>query len=142
VPALICDLTSHSVTWKVTPHMGKMTLHLISHRFLSLVRAIFLASAIVTHSLAGDFYSCKPVDVSVYPERIHVRCDKPTSGGIVFFAVPTAADPAHVARILSVLLIARATGKTVVVEYDPADTSGKDFGCGATDCRRLGSVGF
>jgi len=119
------------------------TFDLPSHRFFSLASAIFLASAIITPALADEWYYCKPIDVSVYPERIHVQCDKPTSGGIAFFAIPTAsADPAHVARMLSVLLVARATGKTVGVLYNPADTSGTDFGCKAEDCRRLVSVGF
>ena len=119
------------------------TLYVVIHRFFSVASAIFFASAIITPALADEFYTCKPVDVSVYPERIHVRCDKPASGGIAFFAVSTAfEDPAHVARVLSVLLIARGTGKNVVVEYDPADTSGTDFGCRANDCRRLKSVGF
>jgi hypothetical protein len=117
--------------------------HLLSRRFFTLASAIFLASAIITPALADEWYYCKPVDVTVYAERIHVKCDKPTSGGIAFFAVPTASeDPAHVARILSVLLIARATGKNVGVLYNPADTKGTDFGCSATDCRRLVSVGF
>jgi hypothetical protein len=120
------------------------TFHLLSRRFFALASAIFLASAITTPSLANEeYYSCKPYDVSVFPERIHVRCDKPTSGGIEFFAVPTAStDPAQVARILSVLLTAKATGKNVIVEYGPADTSGTDFGCTASNCRRLLSVAF
>src|SRR5438093_13287148 len=95
---------------------------------------LLITTLAITPLLADEFYTCKPVDVSVYPERIHVRCDKPTSGGILFFAVPTAStEPAHVARVLSVLLIARATTKNVQVEYNPADTSGTDFGCLGTD---------
>ena len=104
---------------------------------------LLITTLAITPLLADEFYTCKPVDVTVYPERIHVRCDKPTSGGIAFFAVPTAStEPAHVARILSVLLIARATAKNVEVQYDPEDISGTDFGCRADDCRRLVAVGF
>lgn len=90
---------------------------------------------------APAFHTCKSLDVSTYPERIHVRCDQAASGGIVFFAVPTA-NSAHAARILSVLLIAHAVGKDIEVEYDTGDTSGTAFGCQAHDCRRMLSVGI
>ena len=72
-------------------------------------------------------------------ERIHVRCAQATSAGIVFFAVATA-NSAHAARILSSLLLAHTAGKTIVVEFDPNDTTGTAFGCSAHDCRRLLSV--
>jgi hypothetical protein len=88
---------------------------------------------------ASTFFTCKSVDVAVYPERIHVRCAQAASGGIVFFAVPTA-NSAHAARILSALLMAHSVGKNVVVEFDPNDTTGTAFGCAANDCRRLLSV--
>jgi len=118
------------------------TFHLLSRRFFTLASAIFLASAITTPSVANEFPTCKPVHVAVGPDRIHVECDKPISS-IKYFAVSTAyTEPAQLARILSVLLAARAAGKAVVVEYNPADTSGNDFGCSETDCRRLVSVSF
>jgi hypothetical protein len=89
---------------------------------------------------ASTFFTCKSVDVSSYPERIHVRCDKPASGVIVFFAIPTA-NSAHAARILSILTSAHIARRNIVVEYDPADMSGEAFGCVASNCRRLLSVG-
>jgi hypothetical protein len=89
---------------------------------------------------ASTFFTCKSVDVSSYPERIHVRCDKTASGGIVFFAIPTA-NSAHAARILSILTTAHIARRNIVVEYDPADNSGQAFGCDPSNCRRLLSVG-
>lgn len=88
---------------------------------------------------ASTFYTCKSAGVAVFPERMHVRCTQATSGGIVFFALPTA-NSAHAARILSSLLIAHSVGKNIVVEYDPNDTTGTAFGCLAPDCRRILSV--
>ena len=42
-----------------------------------------------TIALAGQTtYSCKSVDVTTFPERVHVRCSTAASGGIIFFAVP------------------------------------------------------
>jgi hypothetical protein len=81
------------------------------------------------------------VDVSTYEDRIHVRCDKAASGGISFFAVPTA-NSAYAARILAVLIAAHVAGKNIEILYDPSDTSGADFNCLANDCRRIGSVGI
>lgn len=120
--------------------IGQRTLQLLSPPLASV---ILLAWATITPSLAGEFYDCRPTDVTVWVDHVHVKCDKATSSGIAFFAVPTAsADPAHVARVLSVMLVARATGMKVEVEYDPSDTSGTDFGCLAHDCRPILSIGL
>lgn len=88
---------------------------------------------------ASTFFTCKSVDVAVFPERIHVRCTQPAVWNVVFFAVSTA-NSAHAARILSALLVAHSVGKNVVVEFEPNDTTGTAFGCAANDCRRLLSV--
>ena len=88
---------------------------------------------------ASTFYTCTSTEVATYPERIHVRCSVAASGGIVFFAVPTA-NSAHAARMLTVLMMAHLTAKPIIIEYDPADTSGTSFGCGASDCRRFLSL--
>lgn len=90
---------------------------------------------------APVFYTCKSIGVAVYAERIHVQCDKPASGGYSYFALSTT-NSAHAARILSVLTAAHLAGRSIVVEYDPSDTSGTAFGCLAHDCRRLMSVGL
>ena len=88
---------------------------------------------------ASSFFGCKSVEVATYPERIHVKCAQPANGNYFYFAIPTA-NSAHAARILSTLLMGHTVGKNLVVEFDPADTSGTAFGCGANDCRRLLSV--
>lgn len=90
---------------------------------------------------ATTFYSCKPVDVSAYANRIHVRCSAAASGGIYFFAAATA-NTAHANRLLSVAMMAYLSNRKVVVEYDPSDTSGAAFGCEANDCRRMLSAGI
>lgn len=90
---------------------------------------------------AQTFHNCKSVDVGVYAERIHVRCDVAAAGGIVYFAVATA-NSAHAARILSVLNSAHVAQRQIRVLFDPADTSGTAFGCAANDCRRLLAVGM
>lgn len=105
------------------------------------ITASWLAGTAAPVSAAPAFHTCKSVDVSTYPERIHVRCDKAAAGGFVFFAVSTS-NSAHAARILAVLLVAHATGKSIEVEFDTGDTSGKAFGCQEHDCRRLISVGI
>lgn len=108
---------------------------------LALAATALALGAAAPLTAAPAFHTCKSVDVSTYPERIHVRCDQAASGGIAFFAIPTA-NSAHAARVLSVLLIAHVTGKDIEVEFDTADTSGVSFGCQAHDCRRLLSVGI
>lgn len=113
----------------------------------SIVRVLLAPMAVALLTLAparmsfaaSTFYTCKSVEVATYPERIHVKCTLATSGGIVFFAVPTA-NSAHAARILSSLLMAHTVGKNIVVEFDANDTTGTAFGCAANNCRRLLSV--
>jgi len=73
-------------------------------------------------------------------QRAHVRCAAPV-GGIDFFAVPTD-NPAHVARVLSILSTAQAAGRTLNILYDPADASSLPLGCAPTNCRLLRGVGF
>ena len=84
--------------------------------------------------------SCTPSNVIVFGNRVHIRCVE-SVGGIQYFAASTA-DAAHVARVLSILSTATVAGRTVVVFYDPADTSGASIGCQANDCRLIQAVGF
>jgi hypothetical protein len=104
------------------------------------IGASVLAGSAAPASAAQTTHTCKPVDVTTFPERIHVRCNTAASGGIVFFAIPTA-NSEHAARILSTLLGAHLAGRTIVVGYDSADVSGTAFGCAPHDCRRLLYVG-
>jgi len=85
--------------------------------------------------------TCTPVEVAVIStNRAHVRCAAPV-GGIDFFAVPTD-DPPHIARMLSILSIAQAAGRTLNLLYDPADTSSLPPGCAQSNCRLLLGAGF
>jgi hypothetical protein len=85
---------------------------------------------------AQTTHNCHSIEIATFPERIHVRCDSAATGGIIFFAVPTANNE-HAARILSTLLAGHVAGRTMIVGYDPQDESGKSFGCAVNDCRRL-----
>lgn len=84
--------------------------------------------------------SCTPLNVVVFTNRVHIKCQE-SVGGISFFAASTA-DAAHVARVLSVISTATVAGRPVTVFYDPADTSGTAIGCAAVDCRLIQAVGF
>lgn len=84
--------------------------------------------------------TCVPVSVASFGNRAHVECAAAISG-IRFFAVSTA-NPAHVARILSVLSTAQVAGRTLSILYDPVDTSGASFHCQASDCRIISAVAF
>jgi len=87
-------------------------------------------------SPASAWADCTPARVGVFATRIHVKCTAAVSG-IWYFAYPTT-DVAGVARVLSVLNTALVTGRTVVILYDPGDTtSGPPVGCAASDCRLL-----
>jgi hypothetical protein len=80
------------------------------------------------------YYSCTPVRVAVFTNRVHVRCAAAAPGGIVFFAVSTT-DSASASRFLSVFSTALATGRQINVSYDANDTSGQAWGCLSADCR-------
>jgi len=87
-------------------------------------------------SAALDTYTCTPVGVAVFTNRVHVRCSAPAPpGGIYWFAVSTA-DSASASRFLSIFTTAMVTGKNVRIWYSPSDLSGGDFGCLTSDCRK------
>jgi hypothetical protein len=84
----------------------------------------------------ADWYTCTPWKVATYGGRVHVECTVAVNG-IKFFAAPTS-DYKNAARILSLLLTAKATTSDVEVLYDPLDdTSGVPWGCLAADCRPI-----
>lgn len=84
--------------------------------------------------------SCTPSNVVVYTSRVHIKCLE-SVGGIYYFAASTA-DAAHVSRVLSTITTATVAGRTVIIRYDPSDTSGASIGCQVNDCRLLQAVGF
>lgn len=79
---------------------------------------------------------CVPSNVAVFTNRIHVRCSTVADGGIRYFALSTS-DSRHAARVLSLLLTAKASGQRVGVDYSPGDLSGVSLGCLSSDCRLI-----
>jgi hypothetical protein len=79
---------------------------------------------------------CVPENVAIFTNRIHIKCTTAADGGIRYFALSTA-DSKHTARVLSLLLTAKASGQRVGVDYNPNDTSGGAIGCATSDCRLI-----
>ena len=84
--------------------------------------------------------SCTPSNVSLFSNRVHIKCEE-SFGGIQYFVAPTS-DAAYAARVLSILSTATVAARTVTIRYDPADTSGASLGCQVNDCRLIQAVGF
>jgi hypothetical protein len=85
--------------------------------------------------------ACKPLNVVVWEvqPRVHVQCVAAV-GGIKYFAYRS--NDRNVALVLTILTTARAAGADLVINYDPADTSGAAWGCNTSDCRPIRAVGF
>ena len=84
-----------------------------------------------------EYHKCAPIEVAVYPERIHVRCSAPgPPGNIYFFALGTT-DSSHTARVLSILSMAHVASQNLGITYDAGDISGEDIGCLSGDCRLI-----
>jgi hypothetical protein len=92
------------------------------------------------NALTQSKIGCTPVFVAVFGNRVHVECAAAV-GGIKFFAVSTS-NTAHAARILSTASTAQVAGRNLLIWYDPANTSGTSFGCGAGDCRTIDGLAF
>ncbi len=83
---------------------------------------------------------CTPVQVVDWGARVHVRCSAAV-GGVIYFATATA-DTQHAARVLALVSTALVAGRTLIINFDPEDTSGASFGCQANDCRTIRAIGF
>ncbi|MCZ7572790.1 MAG: hypothetical protein M5U01_29900 [Ardenticatenaceae bacterium] len=94
------------------------------------------ANPIALYSPDSTWTTCTPARVGVFTTRIHIKCAAAV-GGIWYFAVATT-DDAHAARVLSLLNTALVTGRSLVILYNPSDTTGgPPIGCAANDCRLL-----
>jgi hypothetical protein len=80
-------------------------------------------------------FTCTPIGVAAFSNRVHVRCSPATADSIGYFAVCTSPDSGFASRALSVFTTAKVTGKNLVIYYNTADTSGTACGCAASDCR-------
>src|SRR3972149_2505988 len=80
-------------------------------------------------------YICTPSYIGTFSTRVHVLCTVAAPGGIFYFAAPTS-DSKNAARVLSVMLTAKALGKNLQIYYDPSG-SGAAYGCQTNDCRPI-----
>jgi hypothetical protein len=98
------------------------------------IGAIYTAGA----AQAAEFRSTL-TEVVVYKDRIHCRCATTTKDGsndIRFFAVSTA-DAKLADRMLTVATTALVSGRRFIAGFTNSDTTGTNFGCNASDCRKL-----
>lgn len=104
------------------------------------VAALALAVAVGGSPVAvrADLYTCTPVEVGVYSNRVHVKCASYALDGtaIWFFAVPTS-DTGNSNRFLTTANSALVSGRPLAVLYNAGDTSGAAWGCAADNCRSI-----
>lgn len=93
---------------------------------------------------AQDVFSCKLRDVTVFNNRIHVRCTTApaTMTALYFYALPTASNTTQANRLLTLGSTALVANRKFIAHYGAGDTSGVEFGCQANDCRRLQAFGI
>lgn len=100
-----------------------------------------LAAAIASPAQATETFSCKVKDVTVFSNRIHVRCTSATASGIFFFALPTS-EATQANRLLTIGSTTLVSGRKFNAIFDPNDTSGTNWGCQSNDCRVLTGFGI
>ncbi len=83
-------------------------------------------------------YICAPRYIGTFSNRIHVLCVDPAPGGIFYFATPTS-DSKNAARVLSILLTARALGNKLQIYYDTTG-DGSSFSCSTSNCRPINAI--
>jgi hypothetical protein len=82
---------------------------------------------------------CTPTLVGTVLARVHVRCAAPVSGGVIFFAARTG-DMPFADRFLKLASDALIAKRTLVIHYDPNDTSGPTWGCAIVECRPASGI--
>ncbi len=81
--------------------------------------------------------ACTISDITIFPDRIHVRCTTDSPAGISFFAAATdAANALMTNRFLMILNTAYAMAKPVYILYDD-QASANPPGCLDINCRKL-----
>ena len=85
---------------------------------------------------------CLIVDVTVWPERVHVQCTTQSRTDaythITYFAAPT--NDAHATRMLYLLLAAHQSKRQIFITYDHTSGSGSAFGCAPQNCVKIVAV--
>ena len=83
-------------------------------------------------------YVCTPSYIGTFSNRVHVLCTVAAPGGIYYFAAP-ASDSKYAARVLSIMLTAKALGKNLQIYYD-TNGNGAAYGCQTNDCRPINAI--
>jgi hypothetical protein len=94
------------------------------------------AQSVGANQTIGATFTCTPISVASFTNRVHVRCSAAAPGGIYWFAVSTK-DSGMASRFLSIFTTAKVTGKNIFIWYDAADLSGGAWGCLNSDCRNI-----
>lgn len=110
-------------------------LHFVSNQPVEVQAADPIPAAVQAPDSTDAVYACTPSYVGEFINRVHVRCSVAAPGGIYYFATPTS-DSKHAARVLSVLLTAKAMGKNLQIYYSPT-ASGASYNCLYSDCRPI-----
>lgn len=103
---------------------------------------ILLLSASERADAADQSALCRPVEVMAWANRVHVRCELPVAPNIVYLAASAQPDVRFATRVVALAAVAQASQKTLVIRFDPADSTGPGFGCLAHDCRPLTAIGL
>jgi len=85
---------------------------------------------------------CRPTEVVAFQNAVRVRCEVPVAPNIVFLATPTQPDFRFATRVVALGAAAQTSEKTLVILFDPDDTTGPAFRCPAGDCRPLRAIGL
>lgn len=96
-----------------------------------------LAVLTVPAAALGSEFSCKPDEVTVWKNRVHVRCTQTVKDGadaIRYWAVATS-ETERANRFLSSGSTALVSGRSLYFSWTAGDKSGTAFGCLAKDCR-------
>jgi hypothetical protein len=104
----------------------------------SQARALAAPMAALAPGSPEAVYICTPSYIGAFPTRVHVLCTAPAPGGIYYFAAPTS-DSKNANRVLSIMMTAKALGKTLQIYYDAAG-DGSAFGCQPNDCRPITAI--
>ncbi len=83
-------------------------------------------------------YICTPSYIGTFSNRVHVLCTVAAPGGIFYFAAPTS-DSKMAARVLSIMLTAKALGKNLQIYYSTSG-NGSAYGCQTNDCRPIDAI--
>jgi hypothetical protein len=108
----------------------------------ALAAALFAGSSTQAQAQAQADANCQIVDVSVFTDRVHVRCNVNPAGAalmfqsgqsvIYYFAVANSSP--YATSFLALATAAKQANKSLVITYRTAPGSNPP-GCAASDCR-------